>query len=191
MNNYHIFWGGEDISPTFYKKPMSSFCGRPNIYRDKEEFSLANELIELGIPLIGICRGAQLLNVVNGGTLLQHIEGHATGHPHIIDTYDNQQLSCTSTHHQMMMPTKEAIILAWDNRSVMGIKDPYTDKLEPIEKVYEVIFYPKTKSFCIQGHPEWMKKDSAFVNWLKKEIKEKLDIDITFNNHTDRFFRMI
>ena len=191
MNNYHIFWGGEDVSPIFYGKQTSSFCGRINKQRDINEITLAKELITQGIPLIGICRGAQLLNVVNRGTLLQHIENHAIHGMHTISTYDNQTKLTTSTHHQMMVPTEEAEILAWDNTPTMGIKDPGKDNLEPIDKVYEVIFYPKTKCFCIQGHPEWMQTNTLFVNWLKKEIKNRLNIDVNFHKSNDLYFMEI
>lgn len=182
MKNYHIFWGGEDISPHFYNETKSRYCGHNNIPRDTKEITLAYELIDKQIPLIGICRGAQLLNVVNGGKLLQHIDGHAISRMHDITTYNNKILYCTSTHHQMMVPTKDAEILAVSNGSVMGIANPDTDKFEEIEKVYEVLYYPKTKCFCIQGHPEWMSNSSDFVQWLKEEIKNKLNIDITFSD---------
>jgi putative glutamine amidotransferase len=66
--------GGSDIDPGTYgelSRPETS-GGRPE--RDRFEIALARGAIERGIPLLGVCRGMQLLNVACGGTLDQHID---------------------------------------------------------------------------------------------------------------------
>lgn len=178
--NYYIFWGGEDISPHLYNHPINPRCGWQDPQRDKEEIKLAKELIADGVPLIGICRGAQLLNVVNGGTLVQHIEYH--GRPHIMQTPDGD-MQVNSTHHQMMVPTDKGIILGTGGPS-MGTTDPKSINLFPINKVTEVVYYPETKCFCIQFHPEWMSETSEAVIWAKKKIKELLNIDVSFKSNS-------
>ena len=68
-----ILCGGNDIDPKYYGEEMN---GAVNIdyERDAAEFKLAKEYIEAGKPVMGICRGHQLLNVYFGGTLQQHID---------------------------------------------------------------------------------------------------------------------
>lgn len=171
--DYHIFWGGEDVHPMYYNRSRSKYAGQHNIIRDEEEISLAVKLIQDGIPLIGICRGAQLLNVVNGGTLCQHIENHGRDH-WVYTTVDNpiegyEKLWVTSTHHQMMQPGPTGIVLAKDIVSTFGVDYP-EDKLVEIPEVNEVIYYPDTNCLCIQPHPEWMDQSEPFIHWINELI---------------------
>lgn len=65
--------GGPDIDPALYGEQKEPACGEPNVHRDDLELRLLRIFLETGKPILGICRGAQVLNVVQGGTLLQDI----------------------------------------------------------------------------------------------------------------------
>lgn len=65
--------GGPDIDPALYGEKKEPACGEPNVHRDDLELRLLRIFLETGKPILGICRGAQVLNVVQGGTLLQDI----------------------------------------------------------------------------------------------------------------------
>ena len=68
--------GGGDLHPRLYGQRL---CGAEDIdeARDARELALAEAFLRRGLPVFGICRGLQLLNVFFGGTLHQHIEGHS------------------------------------------------------------------------------------------------------------------
>jgi len=69
-----IIGGGEDIYPALYGKPeYAEYCGPFDKFRDSMEITMIHYAAENKIPLLGICRGHQLLNVVNGGTLIPDI----------------------------------------------------------------------------------------------------------------------
>ncbi|WP_037887153.1 gamma-glutamyl-gamma-aminobutyrate hydrolase family protein [Streptomyces sp. NRRL S-87] len=69
--------GGPDIDPARYGAERDPRTGAPNPARDTWELALIRAALEDGgIPLLGICRGMQALNVALGGTLVQHIDGH-------------------------------------------------------------------------------------------------------------------
>jgi putative glutamine amidotransferase len=74
--------GGGDLDPGLYGAPQHPRTGRLNPRRDASEIVLAKAAIRTGVPVLGICRGLQVLNVVLGGTLHQHLpdivghEGH-------------------------------------------------------------------------------------------------------------------
>jgi gamma-glutamyl-gamma-aminobutyrate hydrolase PuuD len=71
-----LFAGGVDVAPRHYgQEPEPSV--EVDEERDQFELPLARRAIEAGLPVLGICRGMQLLNVVAGGSLIQHLEGHA------------------------------------------------------------------------------------------------------------------
>ncbi|MDW8809418.1 gamma-glutamyl-gamma-aminobutyrate hydrolase family protein [Streptomyces scabiei] len=71
-----VIAGGPDVDPALYGAERSPRCGPPAPGRDAWELALIRAALDAGTPLLGICRGMQLLNVALGGTLVQHIEDH-------------------------------------------------------------------------------------------------------------------
>lgn len=68
-----LFTGGVDIAPERYGETASELCGEIQPLRDAMEFAVLGEVLAAGKPILGICRGAQLLNVALGGTLYQDL----------------------------------------------------------------------------------------------------------------------
>jgi putative glutamine amidotransferase len=71
-----IVAGGPDVEPVRYGARPHPRTGPPARERDAWELALVEAALAAGIPLLGICRGMQLLNVALGGTLVQHVDGH-------------------------------------------------------------------------------------------------------------------
>ncbi|MFJ6016766.1 gamma-glutamyl-gamma-aminobutyrate hydrolase family protein [Streptomyces sp. NPDC092952] len=71
--------GGADVEPARYGARPDPRTGPPCRARDTWELALIGAAIDRGVPLLGICRGMQLLNVALGGTLHQHLDGHTGG----------------------------------------------------------------------------------------------------------------
>lgn len=69
--------GGPDVEPVRYGAESDPRTGPPARARDAWELALIEAALDHGVPLLGICRGMQLLNVALGGTLVQHVDGHA------------------------------------------------------------------------------------------------------------------
>jgi putative glutamine amidotransferase len=68
-----LFAGGEDVDPSFYGAERHPKLGRPNPLQDAVEIELACRARADGKPILGICRGIQLINVALGGTLYQDL----------------------------------------------------------------------------------------------------------------------
>ena len=150
-----VFTGGADINPLIYKQNPIKECGV--IFHDRDRRELAAYEKYKDIPKVGICRGAQLLNVLSGGSMYQHVTGHHGQHQvtNLLGNVYKESLVTNSCHHQMMIPGKDGELLAFsDRRSTSYLADPEA-KLSPPEVDVEVVYYDTTKSLCFQAHPEW------------------------------------
>lgn len=146
------FTGGEDVDPSYYgevKHPAT----RSNLVRDAREAQIfANYRGKL--PMAGICRGAQFLNVMNGGKLWQHVTNHAIYGTHeAFCRLSEIPVQVTSTHHQMMIPTDDAKVLM-----IAQICDSKasgdTEENGFLTADVEAVWYDSTRSLCYQPHPE-------------------------------------
>lgn len=157
--DFVIFMGGTDIDSELYGEQPHKKAQLPNIDRDRLEVAIYK-----ATPSqfrIGICRGAQLLHVMNGGKLWQHVEHHLGNHPLMYETESGlkRNYDVSSTHHQMMQgPFKDGQVWAWANqtrkrefvngRSFLVGDTHWSDP--------EVVAYKKTNTLCFQPHPEMM-----------------------------------
>jgi putative glutamine amidotransferase len=79
-----IITGGKDVDPARYRQAPHPKTDEPRRDRDAWEFALLAEALHRRLPVLGICRGAQVLNVALGGTLHQHLPdvvGHSDHQP--------------------------------------------------------------------------------------------------------------
>ena len=68
-----LLTGGGDVAPSRYGEETDPASGEVDEERDESELALVRQAGAMGIPILAVCRGAQLLNVALGGTLKQHI----------------------------------------------------------------------------------------------------------------------
>ena len=86
-----ILAGGDDIDPSAYGAERHPMTKHTVPERDRAELALARRAIDRDMPVLGICRGMQLINVALGGTLVQHLPddvGH-TDHRRALGSFDN------------------------------------------------------------------------------------------------------
>lgn len=148
------FTGGADVTPALYHE--ENIASDNSDSRDLMEIGVFGVALAAGVPMAGICRGGQFLNVMCGGKMHQHVDGHATGKMHGIITTDGDVISVTSTHHQMMIPSDNAVVLA--TAKIVGDEDT------------EIVYYPDDSVFCFQPHPEFSKSScqDLYFKYLDK-----------------------
>jgi putative glutamine amidotransferase len=74
-----VLTGGEDIDPRHFGQAAHPANGAPHAARDASELALARRALDQRIPTLAICRGAQIMNVALGGTLVQDISSQHDG----------------------------------------------------------------------------------------------------------------
>jgi putative glutamine amidotransferase len=85
-----VLAGGADIDPRSYGEPAHPETVGTVPERDRFEIALTAAAIERDLPVLGICRGMQLINVARGGTLLQHLPDQFGHHEHrrVVGSFD-------------------------------------------------------------------------------------------------------
>jgi gamma-glutamyl-gamma-aminobutyrate hydrolase PuuD len=166
-----VLWGGEDISPSIYgqKSVYAHATDKPS-QRDALEIALVNRAVDLGMPILGICRGAQLLCALDGGTLWQHVDNHA-GWDHKI-TVRGHTYNTNSYHHQMMRPSKDAEVIGTSLHVLSSVKCSEKEELTGLDPECEIVWFPKLRALGVQGHPEWLPKKHD-LNYLTKSLFEE------------------
>lgn len=76
-----LLTGGGDLAPALYGEERLPECGETEPERDAAEMDLTRWALDTGTPILGVCRGIQLLNVARGGTLYQDIVSQRPGSP--------------------------------------------------------------------------------------------------------------
>lgn len=125
-----VFLGGADVHPGFYTAgdPSQSL---PGLDANADKFCLDSirRAVDEDRPVLGICRGSQLINVAQGGTLVQHIEGHRkdigngdmafidekvelVASTKIAELLERDTMDVRSSHHQTIDRTGDGLIVA-------------------------------------------------------------------------------
>lgn len=163
------FIGGADVNPALYNEAChhsTHYCENT----DDRDIAFLEEARKLGKSKVGICRGGQFLNVMNGGSMWQDVDHHGVYNGHqLVDLVSGHKVHVTSTHHQMMIPGESGQVLAVASetsyKTRMENGHPVTFFVEHNEpEDTEVVFYPEDKCLCFQPHPE--------INSATKECRE-------------------
>jgi putative glutamine amidotransferase len=162
-----VFTGGEDVAPAYYGESRDEKCQEPDPQRDLFEIHLARAVLARRIPVFGICRGLQVLNVAAGGTLYQDLTsrpGTLAHHSaaladrqrpiHSVRVHAGSKLrsimgvdesAVTSTHHQFVKDLAPGFRLSADSAD-----DGIPEGIESIELPHVV---------AVQWHPERLYRD--------------------------------
>lgn len=163
-----ILCGGGDIDPKYYHQEMNG-SGRLDAERDAVEFPLLKAFIDAGKPVLGICRGLQLINVFFGGSLVQdipekdlHIKKQDVDSVHPVTATENSLLynlygpafTVNSAHHQVIDKLGDGLVATayWN--------DTYIEAIE----------HSSLPIYGVQWHPERMcvsKKRDDTIDGLK------------------------
>jgi gamma-glutamyl-gamma-aminobutyrate hydrolase PuuD len=180
------FTGGEDVDPRLYHEEPHPTTGY-NRRRDEVCLDLWDYALRAGVPMVGICRGGQFLNVANGGKMFQHCDGHAIRGTHKATILESGlEVDVTSTHHQIMRPNRDKGIVLMEADKLGTFKqhmELYDDAHwgianRDVDDDIEAIYYPDTNSLCYQPHPEYCDEKSGCVQAYKSFLRNYVGLDV-------------
>ncbi|GCF95334.1 amidotransferase [Enterococcus florum] len=161
-----LFTGGHDVTPALYNQEPSSRCGETNRLRDTMDCYCMEKAIELDKPLLGICRGAQLLNVIAGGTLYQDLptEKPSQLNHQMQAPYDRQQHDVQLIEGTLLAELFGKTTLGVNSYHHQGIKEigsQLTVTALAEDGLVEAIYLPdRTFALAVQWHPEFFAPDT-------------------------------
>jgi putative glutamine amidotransferase len=157
--------GGVDVDPAEYGEARRPDLGSVDRGRDETELALANWALEADLPVFGICRGIQLLNVAAGGSLYQHIPGQVRGALRHDYTHANSPWE-QPVHEVVIEPASllagivnEPAIMtnSFHHQSVKEIAKEFRRVAHTEDGVVEAIEHPQKRFvLAVQWHPEGM-----------------------------------
>lgn len=157
-----VLTGGADVDPRRYGAENTASIVEPS--RDAFELALLAAAVDLSLPVLGICRGLQVLNVHAGGTLHQDVPPHArfdlapAAAAHEVEIRPGTELAgiygeratVNSLHHQMVDRPGDGLVVAATSPDggVEGLELPGADVI------------------AVQWHPEMMRVDDPVFAWI-------------------------
>lgn len=172
-----IIGGGSDIQPSLYKEDDES-ATMLDIERDAFEIKMIEHALDANTPILGICRGAQLINIVLKGTLyldISKIRKHTSNRRTIFPTKQafieddsillgitgSNKIKINSLHHQAIHKLGE------------GLKAVAKDK----DDIIQAIEHPKHRFLIgVQWHPEYLTYMSRQFNIIKSLVNKAASI---------------
>lgn len=173
-----VLVGGEDVNPVYYGKYDEQNTCTIDIERDAYEFALIEEARRLNIPILGICRGMQIMNVALGGTLhidLPSINKHGHGK---IDGKDSTHSISIIHHTSLSSVVKESqgIVNSSHHQAVDFVAPLLKIAAQSDDGVIEALEWidPEDKQYLVlvQWHPERMDVQNIFSKYIAMDFLE-------------------
>ena len=149
--------GGGDMDPKFYGQERLPACGEPNLLRDAAEPLLLRAFLAADKPVLGICRGIQVLNAVLGGNLYQDIKPFEhlphNGHWAKVHTVTVRRGTLLSR----ILGQDTVLVNSQHHQAVDRVAPGFTLAALSEDGIVEAIEKPDAR-FClgVQWHPEWL-----------------------------------
>ena len=157
-----VLQGGADVSPQTYSETATRPEWSGDRARDLYELELLHEFVDAGKPVLGICRGCQLINVGFGGTLYQDIASDVEGATsHVNDLYDRHRHTIVfpkgSSLAGLFPKTGEALVNSIHHQSVKDLgRDITVEAYSQGDNIVEAIRYQRARFVMgLQWHPEF------------------------------------
>ncbi|MDT9697576.1 gamma-glutamyl-gamma-aminobutyrate hydrolase family protein [Streptomyces sp. P17] len=158
-----VIAGGPDVEPVRYGAERDPRTGPPARERDAWELALIEAALAARLPLLGICRGMQLLNVALGGTLVQHLEGHAE----VVGVFGRHPVKPVPGTLYAGIAPEETSVPTYHHQSVDRLGVGLIPSAHATDGTVEAVELPSAEGWVlgVQWHPE-MGEDTRVMRAL-------------------------
>ncbi len=170
--NGFLFTGGPDVHPFLFGEETQAHCGNVSPARDQMEISLLPMIMELQKPILGICRGIQVLNIALGGNIWQDIPSQVTRDFPLAHSqpfsYDMPCHTVALTEGSLLARISESSSIEVNSMHHQAVKDLAPGLIASAystDYLIEALEMPDYPFFIgVQWHPEylWEKNKEAF-----------------------------
>jgi putative glutamine amidotransferase len=150
-----VILGGADVDPAFYGEPAHPATYGVDSDADQYEIAAARSALDGGTPLIGVCRGLQIINVACGGTLVQDL-GAETPHHGPPDAIMVTQRVCIAPDSRLhgILGRDAVDVRTGNHQAVRDVADGFRVVARADDGVIEAIEHATTWAVGVQWHPE-------------------------------------
>ncbi len=182
-----VITGGQDLHPACWGGDTSVVRGidprtDPMVHdpeRDAYEIAVVRAALDRGIPVLGVCRGMQVLNVALGGTLVADLPASAVCHlsPETAPTDGNVDhvVAFAAGSVAAGLYGEDTITNSWHHQAVDRCGAGVVVTGRASDGVAEAIEVPGRPVLGVQWHPEWMKSADPALSWVVDEAARLLD----------------
>lgn len=176
MADGFLFTGGQDVSPALYRKKAGEYCGESCQKRDSMEKILLSIAIREEKPVLGICRGIQLINAALGGTLYQDLP---TEYASDLEHHQKPPYDVAAHGVKLVTGTPLSELLGEETMEVNSYHHQAIRELAPVLKpmayaedgLVEAVWMPEHRFlWAVQWHPEYNYRVSAESRKLFKKF---------------------
>ncbi|MDR0297491.1 MAG: gamma-glutamyl-gamma-aminobutyrate hydrolase family protein [Streptococcaceae bacterium] len=180
-----IIPGGADIDPQFFGESPIPGLGRTNYKRDTFEIALVAAAVTAGKPVLGICRGLQVINVALGGTLYQDLAAQFPGNSikHAQAAYGSHPTHRVAIAADSLLTPiygEEAAVNSRHHQAIKEIPSALTEIASAPDGVVEAIVSADSRILGVQWHPENMWRDfpahfQLFKDFVNRSVATEND----------------
>lgn len=171
-----IFTGGGDIEPATYNGDLHPTIARVDPQRDAFELTLARLVLNTDVPVLGICRGLEVLVVTSGGTLIPHIPdeyGEVVAHTRDrVHTSEHRVQIVPESRLATMIGTTEATIVSWHHQAARTAPPGWQVTAYAADGLIEALEHEHHPwAIAVQWHPELSLNDPPQQRLFRALVK--------------------
>ncbi len=176
-----VITGGQDVHPACWGGELSVVTevdprDDPRVHdpdRDRYEIALVRAALAAGVPILGVCRGLQILNVALGGTLVSDLPASSVQHLSAssapADGADDHKVTFESGSIAERLFGAGAVTNSWHHQAVDSCGTGLVVTGRASDGVVEAVELPGASVLGVQWHPEWMERDDPALSWIVEE----------------------